>query len=282
MASTPESYDCPLNGQPILRIGGRLNRLQLPLPADPPRDDRDRCFFCKPENDRYDEGAWADELHVLGNAHPVGQRSLLLFPPGPGFHEARFSQLPARTVDCLFRAVVDGQFQRHFGLTDLAVCAFFNVGRPAGQSRRHLHMQLVGTSPEVAKALSGRPEEVAEDLAAAAAEGRVILVEDGPDLPIVLPRHPGMTAEVWLPLPGEEERRPWVEVLLRAVAACEVGISPSFNLALRPDLNLLRIVPRGLSERAGLELSLPTPIDAVVGATLEETRHLWTSAMQGS
>ena len=280
--STPQSetYRSPLHGQPVLRIGGRLARLQLPVPPDPPRDDASRCFFCRPDADRYDEGSWGDDLHVLGNAHPVGERSLLLFPPGPGLHETPLSGLPARVIDALFSTVADENFRDRFGLTDATVCTFANIGRPSGQSRRHLHLQVVAYPADQATGEGVDSAAVQVDRETAEAEGRLLLPRQ--EIEVVVPRQPGMTAELWIERPPRNRgrRRAWVEGFLQVAAACERSVSASYNLSIREDLDLIRLVPRGLCERAGLELCYPAPLDAVVGATVDETVHLWREALR--
>jgi hypothetical protein len=292
-----EWYQAPIDGQRCLRVEGRLRRVKLPLPAEPPKDvPPAACFLCHPERDRFDLGEWprGGTLRVVGNAHAFADRALLLAPHGESLHDATPTTLPVESLAALLRAPFDAEFRRAHSLDELALHAFVNVGVRAAQSRRHPHVQVVGFDRARASAGGACADAaaIAADLASARSEQRVVeLAGAGGRASLVVPRAPGMTAEVWVEVAkttGRAEPRDgssdasWLE-LARAVqlacAACERGLSGSYNLILRLDEpRLVRLVPRGLSERAGLELAAPSFVGSVVAATVRETTLFWESA----
>jgi hypothetical protein len=287
----PETYVAPIDGQRCLRTAGRLKRLELPLPPEPPRDVAPAaCFLCHPELDAHDLGPWrfceGGELRVLGNAHPFAERALLLAAAGEALHEKTPASLPRAALEAMLRAPFDPEWRTRAGLDRLALAAFANVGLRAAQSRLHPHMQVAGFDPARLPVKVADAAAIAADLAAAAGEARTVALDGGAPGAVrgVVPRAPGMTAELWIPLPGRDrDSRRWEDVSRAAAAACracERALSGSMNLVWRLDEPaLLRLVPRGLSERAGLELAAPGLLGSVIAASVRETVELWTGAI---
>src|SRR5258705_10711293 len=212
MSATPELYRAPIDGRRCLRIAGRLNRLKLPLPAEPPEDvPPAACFLCHPERDRFDRGAWPESggaLRGVGNAFSIADAALLLAPPDERLHRATPADLDPPLLAALLRAPFDADFAARFGLRGLGLSAFVNVGVRGAQSRVHPHLQIVGFSGE-ALARAGAPppaERVAdgaaleEDMAGAGAEEGAVMLEEGGG---VVGGRPGMEGEVWSGLRGE-------------------------------------------------------------------------------
>lgn len=290
----PEFYRAPIDGQRCLRIEGRLRRLKLPLPAEPPMDvPPAACFLCHPERDRFDRGAWPDAegasgpLRVVGNAYAFARSALLLAPPGEKLHRETPAGLERDLLAALLHAPFDERFARRFDLAGLTIAAFMNVGVRAAQSRLHPHLQVAGFDPigvagvGAAKELEADTRALAEDLGQATAEGRRLALAGGS---AIVPREPAMTAELWIELPSDAappaEWSRAAATLAAACAACARGLSGSYNVVLRSDRpRLARIVPRGLSERAGLELSFPGVVASVIAASVRETQLLWQSAL---
>jgi hypothetical protein len=119
-----------------------------------------------------------------------------------------------------------------------------------------------------------------EEFQAADREERwVQLVEKAP--PALVPKWPGMTAEIWLPAPADPARtKDWATGLQQLVEACEKHIAGSYNVILKTEPAMVRLVPRGISERAGLELSCPQRVAAVIAASPEETLRLWRDSLR--
>ena len=293
MSATPELYRAPIDGRRCLRIAGRLQRLKLPLPAEPPSDvPPAACFLCHPERDRFDRGAWPESggaLHVVGNAFSIADAALLLAPPDERLHLATPADLDPSLLAALLRAPFDEAFAARFGLRGLELSAFVNVGVRGAQSRVHPHLQIVGfASDALERAGAMSPAEraadgaaLADDLAAAADEGRALSLDAAV---AVVPRRPGMTAELWIALPGEEAPpAAWSRAAAAVAAACRAcarGVSGSYNVVLRHDRpRLARLIPRGLSEPAGLELGSPARLDVVIATSVGETVELWRPAL---
>jgi hypothetical protein len=284
----PEFYRAPVDGQRCLRIEGRLRRLKLPLPAEPPLDvPPAACFLCHPERDRFDRGAWPGTdgtLRVVGNAFSFASTALLVAPPAERLHKATPAELGKELLAELLRAPFDPRFAQRFGLEGLTVAAFMNVGTRAAQSRLHPHLQVVGFQREAASGVAPRDEgagALVDDLAAARVEGRRLALGAGG---AVVPRQPAMTAELWIELPPPSAAESgWIAAaadLATACAACARGLSGSYNVVLRTaEPRLARVVPRGLSERAGLELSFPAVVGSVIAASVRETELLWSAAL---
>lgn len=290
----PELYRAPVDGRRCLRIEGRLRRLKLPLPAEPPSDvPPAACFFCHPERDRFDRGAWPESggaLRVVGNAFSIADAALLVAPPDERWHRATPAELDVALLAGMVRAPFDDAFVARFGLGGLELSAFLNVGVRGAQSRVHPHLQIVGfrsdalerggAAPAPARDAADRAA-LADDLAAATREERALPLEHGV---AVVPRLPGATAEIWIALPGADApREDWTRAAAAIAAACRAcarGLSGSYNVVLRRDEpRLARVVPRGLSEPAGLELGSPSRIDVVVAASVRETVLLWRAAL---
>jgi ATP adenylyltransferase/5',5'''-P-1,P-4-tetraphosphate phosphorylase II len=210
----------------------------------------------------------------------VADQAVLVAPPGPDQHLATPADLDTEHLARMLPLSFDSAFLEQFGLTGLEVVSFMNLGVPAAQSRRHPHLQIVGFSPERCNRAAGDPAGVAEELASAATEGRSLPV--GPAKGIaVIPRQPSMTAELWIPRPegAAAADRTWAACVQSVTTACTRAISGAYNLVIRRDPRMVRIVPRGLSERAGLELASPHVVDSVVAASVEETHALWAAAL---
>ena len=281
-AAQPELYEAPGTGQPCLRVAGRVGRRRLPLPPSPPPDVAPAdCFLCHPESDRFYAGRWpgpGDGLHVVGNAFPLADRAVMLVPDGESWHESTLAALDAGTVTAFLTAAESAEFLMRFGFAELDVLACMNVGQLAAQSRRHPHWQVVGFRRELAIGRGGDRAALVDDLDGAAAEGRTVPL-GGVDGPLVIPRRPSMTAEVWIPRPRHDRAEAaWSRALQQAVRLCERAITGSYNVVVRRGPDLIRLIPRGLSERAGLELAAPTVAGSVVAATVEETVALWRQA----
>ena len=284
-----ESYRAPIDGMRSLRIPGRLRRLKLPLPADPPSDGPPAaCFLCHPERDRFDLGPCpraGGGQHVVGNAHPFAARALLVAPAGEAHHLATPATLePARLAEWL-EWPGSGAFSAAFELAPGATAAFVNVGRGAAQSRRHPHLQVVSFDAAAGALLEDDPTEIADDLASAEVEGRQLALQDG--VRVVVPKRPSQTAELWLPLPAQgSEPDAWqraAHALATVCRAAERSISGNYNLVWRTAAPpLLRIVPRGLSERAGLELAAPALLAGVVAVSVRESFLLWAAALEAA
>jgi hypothetical protein len=289
MSATPELYRAPIDGRRCLRIAGRLNRLKLPQPAEPPSDvPPAACFLCHPERDRFDRGAWPEgdgALRVVGNAFSIADAALLLAPPDERLHLATPAELDPALLAALLRAPFDAAFVARYGLGGLELSAFFNVGVRGAQSRVHPHLQVVGFPPRAAGApdaeMAADRAALAADLAAARDEERTVPLGDGV---AVVPRAPGMTAELWLPLPGagapDAEWTRAAAALGAACRACVRGLSGSYNVVLRlAEPRLARLIPRGLSEPAGLELGSPARLDVVIATSVREAALLWRAAL---
>jgi hypothetical protein len=264
-----------------------LRRLRLPLPADPPAfESPAACFLCHPERDRLDLGPWprgGGALRVLGNAHPFADRTLLVAPHGTAHHAATPATLAPETLAELLRLPFDPSLLAEHGLDTLRVAAFMNVGRRAAQSKAHPHLQLVGFSPERGAIDESDATALAVDLEAAAAEERALPLT--PECTAVVPRQPAFTGEVWLPLPADARASAaWRAAacgVARLASACTGGWSGDYNLVVRRDPPcLLRLLPRGLSERAGLEFAAPALLSTVVAASPRETALLWRAALE--
>lgn len=285
MSATPELYRAPIDGRRCLRIEGRLRRMRLPRPAEPPEDvPPAACFFCHPERDRFDRGAWPEAggpLRVVGNAFSIADAALLLAPPDERLHGATPADLDVALLAALLRAPCDDAFVERFGLGGLDLSAFVNVGVRGAQSRVHPHLQVVGF-PRRAPDEAAEADRVAlaADLSAASVEERTIRV--GGEVAVV-PRAPGMTAELWLALPaGDAPAAAWTRAAAALGAACRAcvrGLSGSYNVVLRlAPPRLARLIPRGLSEPAGLELGSPSRVDVVIATSVREAVLLWSSA----
>lgn len=283
-----ELYSAPIDGSRCLRSAGRLRRLKLPLPADPPVEGPPAaCFLCHPERDRLDLGAWPSEdgaLRVLGNAHPFADRALLVAPAGEAFHLATPATLPATTLAELLAVPFDAAFLARFELGALALAAFFNVGRRAAQSRRHPHLQLVAFDRARGPLAAGDVAALVADLGAADAEERALPLGGG--VRAIVPRQPALTGEIWLPLPSDAVAgsgpalQQAATALSRVCAATVRGWSGDYNVVLRLEAPaLVRVLPRGLSERAGLEFSAPALLGGVVAVTARESVLLWRGAL---
>jgi hypothetical protein len=290
----PEFYRAPIDGQRCLRIEGRLRRLKLPLPAEPPMDvPPAACFLCHPEHDRFDRGAWPDApagagpLRVLGNAYAFARSALLVAPPGEQIHRETPAGLERELLAAMLRAPFDERFARRFDLVGLKLAAFMNVGVRAAQSRLHPHLQVAGFDPIGVAGVAAAGEREADaqalaaDLRAAADEGRRLAFAGGS---AIVPREPAMTAELWVELPADaappDDWERAAALLAAACAACARGLSGCYNVVLRVEApRLARIVPRGLSERAGLELSFPGVVASVIAASVRETQLLWQAAL---
>jgi hypothetical protein len=284
-----ELYRAPIDGLSCLRSEGRLRRLKLPLPADPPLEGPPAaCFFCHPERDRLDLGPWPrpeGALRVIGNAHPFAERALLVAPPDEALHLKTPATLPAETLAALIALPFDAPFLEAFDLAGRNVAAFVNVGKRAAQSRRHPHLQVVAFDRERGALVDGGATAAAalqDDLAAASAEERTLLLADG--AVALVPRRPSKTAEAWLVLPdGSAPQDAWLAAargLAKLCAAGEKAISGDYNLVWRLEAPaLVRVVPRGLSERAGLELAAPALLSGVVATSTRESVLLWSSAL---
>ncbi|MSR45985.1 MAG: hypothetical protein EXS13_02790 [Planctomycetes bacterium] len=287
MSESPiELYRAPIDGLRCLRSAGRIRRLKLPLPADPPQDGPPAaCFLCHPERDRLDFGPWPRSggvLRVIGNANPFADRALLVAPPGEANHLATPTTLAVELLAQLLELPFDPGFAREFDLLASNVVAFLNVGRRAAQSRRHPHLQIVAFAASRGPLIESDAEAIRADLAAAAHEDRALALENGSIA--VVPRQPSFTAEVWLPLPDRGAApAAWVEragALQALCAAGERALSGDYNLVVRASAPaLIRLVPRGLSERAGLELAAPALLSGVVGTSLRESVLLWRGAL---
>ena len=272
-------YVAPLDGVTCLQVAGRFRRRRMPIAATPPGDVGPAdCFLCHPENDRYYQGDWPAEdssLALLGNAHPYGWESLLIAPKGTEFHEAGLAELS----DLDLRRMLDPLSCAEMAAdpTDRLRSCFMNMGAPAGQSRRHPHSQVVSLS---AGPLSrSAQQEVAEDLEAAADEDRSLDIDAYCRL--VLPRKPTMTFEAWVPRPATAyPPSQWAASIRRVLAAVE-QISGNYNWVSLQQPNLFRIIPRGISERAGLEFAFPGRVDSVVACSLDEARDHWRQAVAG-
>jgi hypothetical protein len=251
------------------------------LPARPPApEDPARCFLCRPEQDPGFLGLWdgaAAALAVLGNLFPVLPGSLLLAPAGSSWHEP--GRLPpAALVEEMLRLPLSESFGRRFAGTDPICATFFNLGLAAGQTRGHLHSQILrgaeAASPAVRAAVNA-------ELQGAGARGDCLEIAGG--LSLVLPSRPAMTAEAWLafdPVGPAYSASQHAAGLAQVLRALEGGISASFNLVALPGLKLLRILPRGISERAGLEFALPGWVHSVVACSPAEARELWGAALE--
>ncbi len=281
-----ELYRAPIDGLRCLRSAGRIRRLKLPLPADPPQDDPPAaCFFCHPERDRLDLGPWprpAGALRVIGNAHAVADRMVLVAPAGESVHAATPATLAVPLLADLLRAPLTEAFAEAFGFAPLQRVAFMNVGRRAAQSRRHPHLQVVGFRPERGPLAEADRTAIAVDICSALQEDRTI--DLGTGLRGIIPSRPSMTAELWLPLPSPDAPEPaWLELangVGRAAAAAARRLSGDLNLVLRlEEPALIRIIPRGLSERAGLELAAPALLSGVVATSVRESLLLWRTAI---
>jgi hypothetical protein len=294
----PEFYRAPIDGQRCLRIEGRLRRLKLPLPAEPPEDvPPAACFLCHPERDRFDRGAWPaapaaaaahSALRVVGNAFSFATTALLVAPPDEKLHRATPAELPHALLAEILRAPFDARFAQQFGLAGLTVVAFMNVGTRAAQSRLHPHLQVVGfehgETAADAEARAADARAIVDDVAAAEREGRRLALAAGAAANAIVPRAPAMTAELWIELPAPSAPgRAWLAAaadLATACAASARGLSGSYNVVLRCDEpRLARVIPRGLSERAGLELSFPSVVGSVIAASVRETQLLWAAAL---
>ena len=279
MEVATEFYVAPVDGARCLRVTGRAQRCALPVPATRPRDGGPTgCFLCHPERDELDLGAWPPGepfAHVLGNAFPVAQRSLLVAPPGAPMHDVTPAGLDPGPI---LRLVTDPGFVSHFQLEGLQRSLFWNVGVLAGQSRRHPHAQVIGLDAEVDSTRS--VEAVQADLESAVAAGRSLTLET--EVGLVIPARPSLTAEAWLPVPLRDDANEvarFDRAVARVVQALEAGLSCNYNLVMLPSANILRILPRGISERAGLEFAFPGTIDNVVAASVPETREMWRAAL---
>src|SRR5262245_43844292 len=108
MPATPELYRAPIDGRRCLRIEGRLRRMKLPLPAEPPQDvPPAACFLCHPERDRFDRGAWPERdgrLRAIGNAFSIAEAALLLAPPDERLHHATPADLDVALLSEMVRA----------------------------------------------------------------------------------------------------------------------------------------------------------------------------------
>ena len=291
MSATPELYRAPIDGRRCLRIAGRLQRLKLPLPAEPPQDvPPAACFLCHPERDRFDRGAWPEpdgSLRVVGNAFSIADAALLLAPPDERLHRATPADLEPELLAELLRAPSDASFLDRFGMSGLELSSFFNVGVRGAQSRLHPHLQVVGFRRDALARIAASDADatdgaaLADDLAAAAGEERALPLADGV---AVVPRRPGMTAELWIALP-EEAAPPaaWTRAAAAVAAACRAcvrGVSGSYNVVLRHDRpRLARLIPRGLSEPAGLELGSPARLDVVIATSVREAFLLWRGVL---
>lgn len=287
-----ELYRAPIDGLSCLRSEGRLRRLKLPLPADPPSEGPPAaCFFCHPERDRLDLGPWPrpeGALRVIGNAHPFAERALLVAPPDEALHLATPATLPPATLAALLALPFAAAFHEAFDLAGRNVAAFVNVGRRAAQSRRHPHLQIVAFDRERGALVDGGAMAAAalrEDLAAASSEERTLPLADGAIA--LVPRRPSMTAEAWLALPDPAAPQDaWLAAARGLAQLCAAGakaISGDYNLVWRLEPPaLVRVVPRGLSERAGLELAAPALLSGVVATSTRESVLLWSSALSGT
>ena len=282
-----ELYRAPIDGSRCLRSAGRLRRLRLPLPPDPPpAEPAAACFLCHPERDRLDRGPWPREggaLRVLGNAHPFAERTLLLAPAGEAHHRATPASLAPELLAGLLRLPYDATFLAANGLDGHAVAAFVNVGRRAAQSKGHPHLQLVGFRSDRGPLDASDAAAIAADLAAAASEQRRLPLGDG--AAAVIPRQPAMTGEAWLELPdAAASDTGWRQAAIataRLAAGCSAGWSGDYNLVFRLVApRLLRVLPRGVSERAGLEFAAPALLTTVVAATARESGLLWRAALE--
>lgn len=282
-----EFYRAPIDGSRCLRSAGRLRRLRLPLPADPPpAEPAAGCFLCHPERDRFDRGPWPREggaLRVLGNAHPFAERTLLVAPAGETHHRATPASLAPDLLAELLRLPFDEQFLAAHELADHAVAAFVNVGRRAAQSKGHPHLQLVGFRQERGPLDASDAAAIGADLAAATSEARRLPLGDSGTA--VVPRQPALTGEAWLELPEATATaaawRPAAIAAARLAGACARGWSGDYNLVLRLSApRLLRVLPRGISERAGLEFAAPALLASVVAATVRESVLLWQAALE--
>lgn len=282
-----ESYRAPIDGLRCLRTPGRLRRLKLPLPADPPSDGPPAaCFLCHPERDRFDLGAWPREggaQHVVGNAHPFAARALLVAPAGEAHHAATPATLaPERLAEWLAWPG-SRDFAAAFGLDPATTVAFVNVGRRAAQSRRHPHLQVVSFAADAGALLDDDAAALIDDLATAPGEERRLALADGTHA--VVPKRPSQSAELWLPLPAQGSApHEWLRAATTLAALCRAGersISGDYNLVWRTAAPaLVRLVPRGLSERAGLELAAPALLAGVVALSVRESFLLWSAALE--
>ena len=207
-------------------------------------------------------------MSLLGNAHPVADKAFLLAPRGARAHLATPATLAPEELEPLMKAPFDPALIEKLGMADLAIISFLNIGLLAAQSKRHPHLQLIGFA---ASSDLGRPHP--SDIERAIEAGLPFEVRG---LPVVVPREPTYTAEIWVPV-GDG-----IGACIKTLCcACEAGISGCYNLVHVMEPSIIRLIPRGLSERAGLELSCPKTIASVIAASPEESFDLWQSSLKG-
>ena len=268
-----ELYRATLGGERILLVPGRLERLTLPRRLERAEAERSRaCFFCGADDplDRGSLGVGGD-WWIWGNAFPVVARAHLLARRGPEYHSESPLDLTAddwqRLTDRVFGDEVHAVLDDPGGSRRV----FLNHGTVAGRTRPHLHLQWVSWPERFAAATAAA---VRDDRESAAAEDRS--VEEFPGASAWVPRAPARTAELWLAV--DTIAGP-AAALPRLLAAIVDQFSDAFNLVLLPELRLLRLVPRGLSECAGLELALEGEFQGIVVSTAEQAAALWRAGL---
>ncbi len=267
---------------------GRFRRQRLPLPRFLPDDEgTERCFLCHPERDPFDRGGFPDDqspIRVLGNAYSFADRTLILAPWGESFHSRTPADLPVEVLKEWIRATISAELESRFDLKGFQPLIFLNVGRLAAQSRLHPHLQVVAFRQWNPKLVPWDRDSVEKDLVHADQEGRVLRpATRDVRWRAVVPARPSATAEIWiegLKSDPDGDALLLVAHALRALcSACERGIGGSYNVVWVKEPPLLRLIPRGLSERAGLELISPAQLGSMVAASAEETLDLWRTAL---
>ncbi|MEZ5963475.1 MAG: DUF4921 family protein [Planctomycetota bacterium] len=280
----PTTQVDPFTGRPVLVAPGRRLRPMQTL------DDNGGgpCPFC-PGN----EAMTPPEVDSVRHGDAL--------PPGPGWVVRAFGNLypaaaaheviaegdthatrPAALDVGLWRDALALYRRRIAAMEARVACAFLfkNVGYRAGASIAHNHTQLLGLdapTPRLAQALarlSGRrPCPLAEDVARAEAEGRVVF--HNARYVVHCPRVPKLPFETWLSPrdPGDDFLAPvddlaLAEALHAAFVALDAGLdAPPFNAYLLRDRDRrlpwhFELQPR-TGNLAGLELGGDMYINSV-------------------
>ncbi len=219
---------------------------------------------------------------MVGNAHPFAARALLVAPALESHHALTPATLPIDRLAEWLQWPTSPEFLAAFELDQRTTVAFVNVGRRAAQSRRHPHLQVVAFGGDCGKLQDDDAAAIAADLASAASESRELCLSSGAK--VVVPRQPSQTAELWLPLPaadvGAADWKGAAAALAELCGAGERSLSGDYNLVWRLAAPaLVRWIPRGLSERAGLEFAAPALLAGVVAVSVRESFLLWSAAL---
>lgn len=286
-------YTAPLDGKRVLWIGGdRLAARSYPRTFGRVSTPRERCPVCR----HGDAWQWIDlgdgeKLHVGANPHALADRAHLAWIRD--HHDLSFAELPAAALGGLIVWSAIGP--EDGGSTDpagseyanAANIAFANVGNLGGQSHRHPHTQIMRFR-ELLSVFSD-PTGFEADWNAAGAGGSALEFES---LRVRIPRRPTLTCEAWIELPAtyRDLRRTGryaelgrdLGLLLRGV---ESTLTDSMNLAFlsaRLDeraVDFVRVIPRGLAEPSGAELTYPG-VFAFNVATQEQSVGRWATVIE--